>query len=98
MKQLIPQSKIDEAAREASTINKDNYPAWEILFKQGVQFALNEIQPLVVEFAEWVYKGDHPYSHDAFCIRENRNKWHDDDGNFITTQQLLEEFINSKNK
>lgn len=91
MKQLIPQSKIDEAANEfsknirenslsGSNVGKQQYQVGrKIGFSAGVQFTLNEIEPLMIEFAE-------------FIISSTRIM------NLKTTQQLLEEFINSKNK
>ena len=84
MKQLISQSKIDEAAKEYlyKEAGMERYSEPMItkrIFKCGVQFALKEIEPLMVEFAE-------------FIISSTRIM------NLKTTKQLLEEFINSKNK
>ena len=102
MKQLIPQLKIDEAATNA-TENRFDLKGliaygdiYEQGFRCGVQFALNEIQPLVCEFSEWctnnyLHKGTAP---------DGKEMWIDRDYyiDHKTTQQLLEEFINSKNK
>lgn len=85
MKQLIPQSRIDEAATKfeeeaAATVGE--------AFIVGAQFALKEIQSLMVEFEE-------------FCSSIERNRltglyWFN--LKHITTQQLLEKFIEFKNK
>lgn len=87
---MIPQSKIDEAANlfaEQRRLDSRGYPP-KVWFKAGVQFALNEIQPLMVEFVD-------------FCSSIEKNRltglyWF----NFkhITTEQLIAEFIKSKNK
>ena len=83
MIQLIPQQKIDEAAKEYALIKNNEHEVTFLLsksdFKSGVKFALKEIEPLMVEFTE-------------FIISSTRIM------NLKTTKQLLEEFINSKNK
>ena len=100
MKQLIPQLKIDKAAREHALIKNDEHEITFMLsksdFKSGVQFALNEIQPLICEFTEWCAEN--------YCsvVNEKFKYWlkgyYQNKDNSYTTQQLLEEFINSKNK
>lgn len=88
---MITQSKIDEAS---SDYTEEHYGKRQVdiyiheSFEAGVQFALNEIEPLMVEFAD-------------FCSSIEKNRltglyWF----NFkhITTEQLLAEFIKSKNK
>lgn len=88
MKQLIPQSKIDEASDHETPNRSDEvesayYRGYDEGFEKAIQFALNEIQPLMVEFAN-------------FCIGKDWKQ-----NGYVygkTTQQLLEEFINSKNK
>jgi hypothetical protein len=89
MKQLIPQLKIDEAAINA-TENRFDLKGliaygdiYEQGFRCGVQFTLNEIQPLMVEFANYV-------------LRELWN--HTNISESKSTQELLEEFIKSKNE
>lgn len=93
MKQLIPQSKIDEAAiKHSNEYWGENYN--EAGFNAGVQFALNEIQPFVCEFAEFAYK-----NYDYIERISNKREWMWKKNNdCFTTQQLLEEFINYKNK
>lgn len=93
MKQLIPQSKIDEAAKLHiyECIEKSEYDRSELSFNAGVQFALNKIEPLMVEMLEWTRKNlDGNWDENAWLNKRN--------GSELTSQQLLEEFINSKNK
>ena len=80
MEQLIPRSRIDEAAR---IFVKNEIASKVETFSAGVQFALNEIQPLMVEFAN-------------FCIGKD---WKQNGYVYgKTTQQLLEEFIKERKK
>ena len=85
MKQLIPQSKIDEAAKLHiyECIEKSEYDRSELSFNAVFQFALTEIQPLMVECLNYAFKNYHSF--DGIIVP-------------ITTKQLLEEFINYKNK
>lgn len=102
MKQLIPQSRIDEAAKDHS--NKywgENYITEcknynEAGFNAGVQFTLNEIQPLIVEFAEWFFVETDKFTRpNLYSVVE----WSSlDNAKLYTAEQLLEEFINYKNK
>lgn len=105
---MIPQNKIDEAAKLYS-LNADTDRLQEIddnetydfteyvdsAVKFGVQLALNEIQPLICEFIEEVIG-------DGWILRADG--WQNVMDNKVpelerrTTQQLLEEFIKSKNK
>lgn len=104
---LLSEKEIEEAAKdlrkkECSEIC-DNYTnglsvGIEFGFEKGALFTQQKLTPLFVEAIEWAVNGDHCWSNDAFCIGENRNKWHDDDGTFITTEQLLEQFIEQRNK
>ena len=95
MKQLIPQSRIDEAASEYlyQEAGKTRYSGPTItkrIFNDAVQFTLNEIQPLIVEFAEFAYK-----NYDYIERISNKREWMWKKNNdCFTTQQLLEEFIN----
>lgn len=96
---MIPQNKINEAAREYALIKNNEHEIAFMLsksdFKAGVQFALNEIQPLMVEFAEeiigdgWILRADGWQNVMDYKVPELERR---------TTQQLLEEFIKSKNK
>ena len=92
MKQLIPQSKIDEAAKKYALLKNNEHEITFMLsksdFKSGVQFALNKIQPLMVEFAEWVAKRYTLSLYNEWCSLGMPT--------INTTQQLLEEFIKSK--
>jgi hypothetical protein len=88
MTQLIQQQKINEAASGYFDEKEQK------IFKFGVQFAVNEIQPLIVDFAEWTYK-----NYDYIERIGNRSEWMWKKNNeYFTTKQLLEEFINSKSK
>lgn len=99
MTQLIPQQKIDEAASDYADVNYDEdyrnfYDVCETAFNAGVQFALKEIEPLICEFAEWAYK-----NYDYIERIGNKSEWiWKKNNDCFTTKQLLEEFINSKNK
>lgn len=86
MTQLIQQQKIDEAASGYFDEKEQK------IFKFGVQFAVNEIQPLIVECLNYAFKNYHSF--DGIIVPINTN----DVFREITTQQLLEEFINYKNK
>lgn len=47
-----------------------------------------------VGFLEWSLSTKHCWDYnDAFCIGENKNKWHDDNGTFITHEQLFMEYL-----
>ena len=92
MTQLISQSKIDEASnslglKEISFI-RDQYDhglkvGIEFGFEKGVQFTLNEIQPLMIEFAEFAYK-----NYDYIERISNKNEWvWKKNNNCFTTQQ-----------
>lgn len=94
---MIPQNKIDEAANlfaEQRRLDSRGYPP-KVWFKAGVQFALNEIEPLICEFIEevvgdgWILRADGWQNVMDYKISEFERR---------TTQQLLEEFIKSKNK
>lgn len=96
MTYLIPQSKIDEAAFECkvhcSNESLDILGVSDYAFNSGVQFALNEIQPVICEFAEWLVS-------ERVRFYEKSNKWdHPTETEFKTTQQLLEQFIEERNK
>ena len=89
---LIPQNKIDEAAREhyrMGQLGLEKAADTEHAFHKGVQFALNEIQPLMIEFKDW-------------CDINERDLRLENISNMnssaITTEQLLEEFIKRNNK
>lgn len=86
MKQLIPQSKIDKALDKAYSSTKEN-AYFGSGFNQGVQFALNEIQPLMVEFTRFCST----YIHNFLKQKKNFSE-------YKSIEQLLEEFINYKNK
>jgi len=50
---------------------------------------------IAVKFAEWLLNGNHPFEYnDMFCKGEHRNTWHDDDGSFLTTEEMFTKFIN----
>lgn len=94
-KQLIPQSRIDEARHKANNriLPKSAYE-FDCGWDAGFQFALNEIQPLICEFAEFAYK-----NYDYIERISNKREWMWKKNNdCFTTQQLLEEFIDFKNK
>lgn len=107
MKQLIPQSKIDDAANEfskdirenslsGSNVGKQQYQVGrKIGFNAGVQFALNEIQPFVCEFAEWTANNKYKF---RWIESAKEKRWINGTVSSLTTQQLLEEFIEFKNK
>ena len=112
MKQLMPQSKIDEAASNA-TENRFDLKGliaygdiYEQGFRTGVRFTLNEVQPLMVEFAEWIRNSNRvPDSRElqtriekGWTIETTNEHGEDMWLDFKTTQQLFEEFINYKNK
>ena len=96
MTQLILQQKIDEYAKIDSemyclndTLHKKIFEAG---FQFGTRFVLNEIETLMVEFAEWAYK-----NYDYIERIGNKNEWVWKKNNDVfTTKQLLEEFINEK--
>ena len=87
MKQLIPQSKIDKAAdafAEHRRLYSRGYPP-KMWFNAGVQFALNEIQPLMVELADFTRS-----------LNKTTNGAWIYDCKFFTTEQLLEQFLKTK--
>ena len=106
MKQLIPQSKIDEASKENASdkwgvLYNDLHPDavndltnGEISiqdFNSGVQFALTEIKPIMIEFAEWLLAYDRNSEgmwFSPFSSSSNNPKF--------TTKQLLEQFLKTK--
>lgn len=95
MTQLISQQKIDEAA-EHYAIHKFDNPDIDLSdgVKFGVQFTLKEIEPLICEAIEWAYK-----NYDYIERIGNKSEWiWKKNNDCFTTKQLLEEFINSKNK
>ena len=98
MNQLIPQSKIDEAVEIYSKIDTAYIiqANRRIGFNAGIQFALNEIQLLMVEFAEWFFVETDKFTRpNLYSVVE----WSSlDKTRLYTPEQLLEEFINYKNK
>ena len=47
-----------------------------------------------VSFLEWAMSNKHPWAYnDQFCTGEHRNMWHDDNGVFITHEQMFEKYI-----
>ena len=101
MKQLIPQDRIDEdfseyLYKEAGMERYSEPMITKRIFNAGVQFALNEIQPLMVEFAEWFFVETDKFTRpNLYSVVE----WSSlDNAKLYTAEQLLEEFINSKNK
>ena len=99
MKQLIPQDRIDEdfseyLYKEAGMERYSEPMITKRIFNASVQFTLNEIQPFVCEFAEFAYK-----NYDYIERISNKREWMWKKNNdCFTTQQLLEEFIDFKNK
>lgn len=82
---LIQEELIEETALKFS-----HYAAEQYGFKEGVLFAEEQLQPFIVEFAEWI---------DMYYQRSLNGKWRGIDVPVCdTTQQLLEEFIEFKNK
>lgn len=46
-----------------------------------------------LRFFYWAMNFKHGFEYnDVFCINEDFNKWHDDNGTFITTDQLFNEW------
>ncbi len=46
------------------------------------------------EFLNWALSKKHCWDwNDQFCVGENKNKWHDDNGTFITHEQLFLEYL-----
>lgn len=98
MKQLIPKSKIYEAAKQLSldTFGDDDNFSGDIStftngFNSGVQFALKEITPIMIEFAEWLLAYDRNSEgmwFSPFSSSSNNPKF--------TTEQLLEQFLKTK--
>lgn len=97
MTHLIPQSKIDEAAKyHAELIRPACFMSGNEIridsFNSGVQFTLNEIQPLICEFAEWLVS-------ERVRFYKKSNKWdHPTETELKTTQQLIEQFIEERIK
>lgn len=109
MKQLIPQIRIDEAAKELADKTYprlNDHEDWEddgfdegynaagnrsfrYGFNNGVQFAITEIQPLMIEFKDWCDINERDLRLENIS---NTNS------SAITTEQLLEEFIKRNNK
>lgn len=84
MLQLIPKQKIEEATKqfaEKRRFNSRGYPptTW---FESGVDFALKEVEPLIVELIQWTIAFG---AHETF---ENKK----------TSKQLLQQFIEERNK
>mgnify|MGYP006967760012 FL=1 len=47
-----------------------------------------------VDFLNWALSNEHCWDwNDEFCVGENKDKWHDDDGTFITHEQLFLEYL-----
>ena len=99
MKQLISQEKIDAAAYEYGDQTVGNsYVKYQsdCAFKSGVEFALKEIEPFIIELLNW--QADNYIDSIASIDGNPIQMWKNVDSlNEITTKQLLEEFINSKN-
>ena len=63
------------------------------------QLEQNAAKEHATQFADWLLTANHPYTYnDAFCIGEHHNKWHDDDGTFLTTEEMYELFLQHSNK
>jgi len=108
MKQLIPQNRIDEAASEYlyQEAGKTRYSEPTItkrIFNDAVQFTLNEIEQLMVEFAEFI---DNQYK--DFNTKSGKQLL-EEFINYRTMKELekllefeseeeRQEFINDKNK
>ena len=97
MKQLIPQNRIDEAVseylyEEAGNTRYSEPTITKRIFNDAVQFTLNEIQPLIVEFAEWFFVETDKFTRpNLYSVVE----WSSlDNAKLYTAEQLLEEFIN----
>ena len=92
MKQLIPQSKINEDAKQLSLDtfgDDDNFSGYISTFtngfNSGVQFALKEIKPIIIEFADFTRS-----------LNKTTNGEWIYDCKFFTTEQLLEQFLKTK--
>ena len=86
---LIDEKVIEEALNKAYEKSKEN-AYFGSGFYHGVSFAQQQLQPFIVEFAEWI---------DMYYQRSLNGKWRGIDVPVCdTTEQLLEEFIESKNK
>lgn len=49
---------------------------------------------LSVGFLEWSLSNKHCWDYnDEFCLDQNKGKWHDDNGNFITHKELFNKYI-----
>lgn len=64
-------------------------------FEAGVTFAEQQLHPFIVELLDWLK--EQPI---LICQTTNGHQWASSYtcGGYFTTQQLLEEFINSKTK
>lgn len=53
-----------------------------------------QTQEVSVAFLEWSNSNLHPWEYnDQFCTGEHKDMWHDDNGIFITNEQMFEKFI-----
>lgn len=89
---LIDEKVIIEAAKEYALVKNDEHEITFMLsksdFKAGCKFAQQQLQPFIIDFVE-------------FCSSIERNSltglyWFN--LKHLTTQQLLEEFVEIKNK
>ena len=106
MLQLIPKQKIEEAARSHCNIKQDliideeeryykDFKKYDG-FNAGVDFTLKEVEPFTCEFAEWIELSDYKR-----CLRRDIFRWYNPQNDLIpsvTTQQLLQQFIEERNK
>lgn len=93
---LIEESIIEEAAKDHINhcILIGEYDRSSLSFKSGCNFTQQQLQPFIVEFVEFCSQ--------KYIMELNGKIWNStyylDDMKDYTTQQLLEEFIEFKNK
>lgn len=91
---LIDEKEVEEAAKANYPYNCDDY-TWVAddkreAFSEGANFAEQKLQPMMVEFAEWVAKFYTLSKYGEWCSLGMPTT--------NTTEQLLEQFLKTKQK
>jgi hypothetical protein len=105
---LISDKEIEDAANHYAELSNgefgnDLYPNTNqtlnevsiIEYKEGVYFAEQKLKPFILDFMEWLK--EQPI---LICQTASGNKWVSSysGGGFYTSEQLLEQFIEQRNK
>lgn len=81
---LIDEKEVEEAASEWLNIFSSCETKEQEIFVAGVSFAEQKLQPLIIKFKEWCDENEHELR--LYNIVTNNPA--------LTTEQLLEQFLN----